>query len=79
MAAEVVKMYLPIQKHKPHDDFPGTPVVNQTCDPTYKLCKEHQKIIHPLVIQVKSYIMDSLHFKQMLKWLKYLIQEHVLQ
>jgi hypothetical protein len=27
-AAEVAKMYLPIKTHKPHEDFPGRPVVN---------------------------------------------------
>ena len=76
-AAEVAKMYLPIKTHKPHDDFPGRPVVNQTCDPTYNLCKELQKIIHPLAIRAKSYIKDSFHFKQMLKEVE--IQEHFIQ
>ena len=76
-AAEIAKMYLPIKTHKPHDDFPGRPVVNQTCDPTYKLCKELQKIIHPLAIRAKSYIKDSFHFKQMLKEVE--IQEHFIQ
>ena len=66
-AAEIAKMYLPIRTHKPHDNFPGRPVINQTCDPTYKLCKELQRIIHPLALKAKSYIRDSRHFKQMLK------------
>ena len=35
-AAEVAKVYLPIKTHKPHDDFPGRPVVNQACDPTFR-------------------------------------------
>ena len=52
-AAEVAKMYLPIKTHKPHENFPGRPVVNQTCDPTYKLCKELQRIIHPLAVKAK--------------------------
>ena len=71
------KMYLPIKTHKPPDNFPGRPVINQMSDPTYKLCKELQKIIHPLAIQAKSYIKDSFHFKQMLKDIE--IEEHFIQ
>ena len=56
-----------VTTHKPHDNFLGRPVINQICDPTYKLCKELQRIIHPLAIKAKSYIRDSRHFKQMLK------------
>ena len=70
-------MYLPIKTHKPHENFPGRPVVNQTCDPTYKLCKELQRIIHPLAVKAKSYIKDSRHFKQMLK--KVNIEAHFIQ
>ena len=76
-AAEVAKMYLPIKTHKPHENFPGRPVVNQTCDPTYKLCKELQRIIHPLAVKAKSYIKDSHHFKQMLKEVN--VEEHFIQ
>ena len=76
-AAEIAKMYLPIKTHKPQDNFPGRPVINQTSDPTYNLCKELQKIIHPLAIQAKSYIKDSFHFKQMLKDIE--IEEHFIQ
>jgi len=43
------------------------PVVNQIDDPTYKICKELQKIIHPLTLKAKSYINNSYHFKQRLK------------
>ena len=73
-AAEVAKIYLPIKTHKPHEDFPGRPVVNQPCDSTYKLCKELQRIIHPLAIKAQSYIKDSRHFIQMLK--EVTIEEH---
>ena len=76
-AAEVAKMYLPIKTHKPHEDFPARPVVNQTCDPTYKLCKQLQRIIHPLAIKAQSYIKDSRHFIQMLK--EVTIEEHFIQ
>ena len=76
-AAEVAKMYLPIKTHKPHENVQGKLVVNQTCDPTYKLCKELQRIIHPLAIKAKSYIKDSRHFKQMLKEVN--IEEHFIR
>ena len=76
-AAEIAKMYLPIKTHKPQDNYLGRLVVNQTCDPTYKLCKELQRIIHPLAVQAKSYIRDSFHFKQMLKDVQ--IEEHFIQ
>ena len=76
-AAVVAKLSLPIKTHKPNDDYPGRPVVNQIDDPTYKLCKELQKIIHPIAIKAKSYIKDSYHFKQRLKEVK--IEDHYIQ
>ena len=56
-------MQLPI-KHtnpKPHDHFYDRPVVNQTCDPTCKLCKELQKIIQSEVLYK-----GLIHFKQII-------------
>ena len=69
-AAVVAKLSLLIKTHKPNDNYPGRPVVNQIDDPTYKICKELQKIIHPLAVKAKSYIKDSYHFKQRLNEIK---------
>ena len=55
-AAVVAKLSLPIKTHKPNDNYPGRPVVNQIDDPTYKICKELQKIVHPLALKAKPYI-----------------------
>jgi len=65
-AAVIAKLSLPIKTHKPDDNYPGRPVVNQIDDPTYKICKELQKIIHPLATKAKSFIKDSFHFKEIL-------------
>ena len=50
---------------------------NQIDDPTFKICKELQRIIHPLTIKAKSYIKDLYHFKQRLKEIK--IEDHFIQ
>ena len=76
-AAVVAKLSLLIKTHKPNDNYPGRPVVNQIDDPTYKICKELQKIIHPLTIKAKSYIKDSYHFKQRLK--EVVVEDHFIQ
>jgi len=76
-AAVIAKLSIPIKTHKPNDNYPGRPVVNQIDDPTYKVCKELQKIIHPLALKAKSYIKDSYHFKQRLKEIE--IEEHFIQ
>ena len=47
-AAEIAKIYLPIKTHKPHDDFPGRPVVNQTCDHTNCAKSFRKSFIHLL-------------------------------
>ena len=76
-AAVVARLTLFIKTHKPNDNYPGRPVVNQIDDPTFKICKELQQIIHPLTIKAKSYIKDSYHFKQRLKEIK--IEDHFIQ
>ena len=76
-AAVIAKLSIPIKTHKPNNNYPGRPVVNQIDDPTYKVCKELQKIIHPLALKAKSYIKDSYHFKQRLKEIE--IEEHFIQ
>ena len=76
-AAEIAKLSLPIKTHKPDDNYPGRPVVNQIDDPPYKICKELQIIIHPLALKAKSYIKDSYHFKQILK--EIIIEDHFIQ
>ena len=76
-AAVIAKLSLPIKTHKPDDNYPGRPVVNQIDDPTYKICKELQKIIHPLATKAKSFIKDSFHFKEMLKEIK--IEDNYIQ
>jgi hypothetical protein len=63
--------------HKHHENFQGRPVVKQTCDPTYKLWKELQRIIAPFTMKAKSYIKDSYNFKQMFKEVN--IKEHFIQ
>ena len=62
---------------KSNDNYPGRPAVNQIDDPAYKVCKELQKIIHPLALKPKSYIKDSYHIKQRLKEIA--IEEHFIQ
>ena len=76
-AAVVARLTLFIKTHKPNDNYPGRPVVNQIDDPTFKICKELQRIIHPLAIKAKSYIKDSYHFKQRLKEIE--IEDHFIQ
>ena len=49
-AAVIAKLSIPIKTHQQNDNYPGRPVVNQIDDPTYKVCKELQKIIHPLAL-----------------------------
>ena len=76
-SAVIAKLSTPIKTHKPNDNYPGRPVVNQIDDPMYKVCKVVQKIIHPLALNAKSYIKDSYHFQQRLKEAD--IEEHFIQ
>ena len=56
--AEVSKMYLPMNSY--YENFPGRPVVKQTCDPTNKSCFKLQRIIHQLAISAKDLIIKGL-------------------
>jgi len=56
-APVLANMYLLIKVHK--KNFPGRAVVNQTDDPTYKICKILTNILNPLAIQSKSYVENS--------------------
>ena len=53
-APVLANMYLLIKVHK--KNFPGRAMVNQTDDPTYKICKILTDILNPLAIQSRSYI-----------------------
>ena len=64
-APVLANMYLLIKVHK--KNFPGRAVVNQTDDPTYKICKILTNILNPLAIQSKSYIENSFELKKVLQ------------
>ena len=64
-APVLANMYLLIKVHK--KNFPGRAVVNQTDDPTYKICKILTDILNPLAIQSRSYIENSFELKKVLK------------
>ena len=64
-APVLANMYLLIKVHK--KNFPGRAVVNQTDDPTYKICKILTNILNPLAIQSKSYVENSFELKKILQ------------
>ena len=64
-APVLANMYLLIKVHK--KNFPGRAVVNQTDDPTYKICKILTDILNPLAIQSRSYSENSFELKKILK------------
>ena len=63
-APVLANMYLLIKVHK--NNFPGRAVVNQTDDPTYKICKILTDILNPLAIKSRSYIENSFELKKVL-------------
>ena len=64
-APVLANMYLLIKVHK--KNFPGRAVVNQTDDPTYKICKMLTNILNPLATQSRSYVENSFELRKTLK------------
>jgi hypothetical protein len=58
----MARMYLLIKVHK--NGFPGRAVVDQTDDPSYKICKELSKILGPLARKSKAYIENAVDLEK---------------